>query len=133
MKAGTPPSFADGLVIMDIIGNSGTEIAFPSQTLYVSKDTGIDRELGEKAEAEVANWRRTGKLPFPKLPLEEIDRLSGTLDYPPRGSFDTSQEFQEENRTTGPLSAPLEDDASSEPHNGRAKLDLLQARLIGAP
>lgn len=74
--------------IKDIVGQSGTGFAFPSQTLYLGRDPGLDAELGETAKREVATWRRTGRLPFPSFAAGALDRLNGTLKYPPRGSPD---------------------------------------------
>ena len=33
-------------------------------------------------------WRRTGQLPFPRLPASRIKELAGRLSYPPPGSPD---------------------------------------------
>ncbi len=76
------------LRIKDIVGESGTGFAFPSQTLYMGRDDGLDDILSKKAVKEVETWRKKGKLPFPRLPIERIDELEDTLDYPPRGSVE---------------------------------------------
>ncbi len=84
--------------IKTIVEQSGTGFAFPSQTLYMSRDDGLDAELGEKAKQEVAAWRRAGKLPFPNLPTDRVKRLDGRLSYPPPGSPDfnaTAEELEE--------------------------------------
>ena len=78
------------LRIDDIVEQSGTGYAFPSQTLYMGRDGGLDRERSDAAVEEVRAWRRTGKLPFPRLGAARIKQLEGTLDYPPRGSVDAS-------------------------------------------
>ena len=76
------------LRIMDIVKEAGTGFAFPSQTAYLSRDTGLDAERGREAETEVQEWRSKGQLPFPEfdtdLRWEDEDRL----DYPPKGSPD---------------------------------------------
>lgn len=72
----------------DIINQAGTGFAFPSQTAYLARDTGLDAERGGEAEAEVKNWRTTNKLPFPEFEAEERERLEDILDYPPKGSPD---------------------------------------------
>jgi MscS family membrane protein len=46
---------------------------------------GLDTERGKAATQEVKAWRKSGKLPFPRLSPEKMDQLEGTLDYPPRG------------------------------------------------
>lgn len=52
----------------------------------------LDAERGDAAKATVDRWRKAGKLPFPRLPHEAIERLEGTLDYPPTGSPETAGE-----------------------------------------
>ena len=74
------------LRVSKIVSESGTSFAFPSQTLYLGRDGGLDQELSEAAKEQVAGWRRTGTLPFPDPAAARIGELEGTLDYPPRGS-----------------------------------------------
>ena len=74
------------LRIMEIVANAGTGFAFPSQTLYVGKDEGLDTEAGRRSEAQVAEWRARGELPLPGFPPDRIRELGGSLDYPPEGS-----------------------------------------------
>lgn len=76
------------LRICDIVAEAGTRFAFPSQTVYVSRDKGVDVGRRDAAEAAVNQLRRAGRLPFPRLPEDERNRLEATLDYPPRGSAD---------------------------------------------
>jgi len=80
------------LRLHDIVLESGTALAFPSQTLYVARDGGLDIKKGEKAKESVRQMRRRGRLPFPRLTRDEIERLKGTLDYPPLGSLEASGE-----------------------------------------
>ena len=80
------------LRIYDIVTESGTGFAFPSQTLYMARDDGIDTGRADAAKATVARWRKEGRLPFPRLPRDAIERLEGTLDYPPAGSPETCDE-----------------------------------------
>jgi MscS family membrane protein len=74
------------LRIMDVVQESGTGFAFPSQTLYLGRDGGLDDETTRKAESQVRTWREEGALPFPDFDEQTIARIDGTLDYPPRGS-----------------------------------------------
>jgi len=74
------------LRILDIVNESGTGFAFPSQVNYLSRDTGLDVEQRAAREHEVEQWRQRGKLPFPEFEEEQEDALRDTLDYPPRGS-----------------------------------------------
>jgi MscS family membrane protein len=80
------------LRINDIVVEAGTGFAFPSRTLYVRRDPGLDADRADAAASEVQGWRDLGKLPFPRMTPEDIERLGGTLDYPPRGSADTETE-----------------------------------------
>ena len=76
------------LRMSEIVKASGSSFAFPSQTLYMGRDGGLDNERAKMAAIEVQSWRKAGKLPFPRLASSRIDQLEGTLDYPPRGSVE---------------------------------------------
>lgn len=105
----------------DIVRESGSGFAFPSQTLYMGRDDGLDSERGEAAIKEVQSWRRAGKLPFPRLAPNKIDQLAGTLDYPPRGSVEIGHPEQEMAEAAEPLSTePDTEDAdnSKRPSDG---------------
>ncbi len=99
--------------IMTIVEQSGTGFAFPSQTLYMSRDHGLDSALGEKATAEVSDWRRTHQFPFPNFAESRLAQLDNRLHYPPAGSPDfnaTPEELEDAGRE--PLSAELLEDES---------------------
>ncbi|MEM1169466.1 MAG: mechanosensitive ion channel domain-containing protein [Cyanobacteria bacterium P01_H01_bin.35] len=74
------------LRVNDIVELSGTGFAFPSQTNYISQDSGLEPERSRAAEAEVKLWRSKGILPFPDLSTEQRDQFRDTLDFPPEGS-----------------------------------------------
>jgi len=74
------------LRFMDIISQSGTGFAFPSQTLYLGRDTGLDQDKAREAEKQVQAWRDRGELPFPEFSRDAVQCIDGTLDYPPIGS-----------------------------------------------
>ena len=74
------------LRVIDILKAAGTDFAFPSQTTYHSRDSGLDRERSSAAEAEVQAWRSKGTLPFPEFAQEQREQFRGTLDFPPEGS-----------------------------------------------
>ena len=78
------------LRIMDIVEQSGTGFAFPSQTLYFGRDDGLDARRTEVAEAEVRQWRDEGRLPFPDFSSEQVQQMRGAVAYPPPGSPDAS-------------------------------------------
>ena len=74
------------LRIMDIVDAAGTSFAFPSQTVYLGRDTGLNKEKAERAASEVEKWREGHQLPFPDFPPEEISEISNSLPYPQPGS-----------------------------------------------
>ena len=45
------------LRIMDIVDKSGSGFAFPSQTVYFSRDSGLNKEKAAAAEQQVQQWR----------------------------------------------------------------------------
>ena len=71
------------LRIMDIVAASGTGLAFPSQTTYLGRDTGLDPVRSQKVEAEVEAWREQNALYLPEFPPAKIAALNATLAYPP--------------------------------------------------
>lgn len=74
------------LRIMDIIAASGTELAYPSQTLYFSRDKGVSEEKARAAEERVKKWKENMELQLPNFDPETIRDLKNTLPYPPEGS-----------------------------------------------
>ncbi|MGB7333707.1 MAG: mechanosensitive ion channel family protein [Terriglobales bacterium] len=71
------------LRIMDIVEKSGTGFAFPSQTLYFSRDSGLDKEKVAAAEQQVQRWRDQHQLPFPDFAPAEKSGFRGSIVYPP--------------------------------------------------
>ena len=101
------------LRMSEIVKNSGSGFAFPSQTLYMGRDDGLDVERGKTAAKEVESWRKAGKLPFPRLAPDRIEQLKGTLDYPPRGSVEAGTIESQVWETSEGLSAePVDEDES---------------------
>jgi MscS family membrane protein len=74
------------LRIMDVVNESGTGFAFPSSTMYVGRDGGLDENASRAAEERVRAWRREGALPFPHFPDDIVREKQNTLDWPPSGS-----------------------------------------------
>jgi len=74
------------LRIMDLVEAGGSGFAFPSQTLYMSNDEGLDAEKSRRAAETVRRWRDEGELPFPDHAPALVSHLDSTLDYPPKGS-----------------------------------------------
>jgi len=104
------------LRIDEIVEQSGTSFAFPSRTVYVRRDEGVDDERGKATVQEVRAWRRSGKLPFPQMSPSQVDELADTLDYPPRGSPDSLLREPQEAASAERLSAeepePLSDQSA---------------------
>ncbi len=59
--------------VIDIVQGAGTDFAFPSQTAYLSRDSGLDSERSRAAESEVQAWRSKGMLPFPEFSNEQSE------------------------------------------------------------
>jgi MscS family membrane protein len=74
------------LRIMDIIKASGSEFAFPSQTLYMGKDDGLKAERVREISEKVQKWREHNEIYLPNFPADKIEEFKGTLPYPPEGS-----------------------------------------------
>ncbi len=102
------------LRIKQVVGSSGTRFAIPAQTLYMTKDSGLDTERAEHADAEVARWREAGILPFPHLSPSRMEQLKDTLHYPPEGSSEWAQARAREGQAAEPLSTPDPEEAPPE-------------------
>ena len=70
------------LRIMEIVEKSGSGFAFPSQTLYFSRDSGLDKEKAAAAEQQVQQWRDQHKLPFPDFAPADKSAFRGSIVYP---------------------------------------------------
>jgi len=70
------------LRIMGIVEASGTSFAFPSRTIYLGRDPGVDKEKTAAVSHEVQQWRENSKLPFPDFASSDISEFSNSLPYP---------------------------------------------------
>jgi MscS family membrane protein len=70
------------LRMMDLVDDAGTSVAMPSQTLYLSRDSGLEKDKAENAAKKIAELRDHKKLPFPDFHEEDISSFRGTVDYP---------------------------------------------------
>jgi MscS family membrane protein len=70
------------LRMMDLVDDAGTGVAMPSQTLYLSRDSGLEKDKAENAAKKIAELRDNKKLPFPDFHEEDISSFRGTVDYP---------------------------------------------------
>jgi MscS family membrane protein len=74
------------LRVMQVVKKSGTGFAFPSRTLYHTRDRGLDSERQQDAEKRVREWALANKSPFPDFDEEYRLQITDILDYPPKGS-----------------------------------------------
>ena len=74
------------LRILDIVAQSGTDFAFPSQTLYMARDKGTDADKTTDTNDIVKQWREANELHLPSFTPEHIEKLKGSVKYPPEGS-----------------------------------------------
>jgi MscS family membrane protein len=74
------------LRIAQVIEASGSGFAFPSQTLYLTKDKGLSQANKEEAEKQVKQWIENNELNIPDFTEDEISGLKDSLNYPPEGS-----------------------------------------------
>lgn len=74
------------LRIKDIVAEAGSDFAFPSQTLYMERGRGLDREKQEEVRQEVEVLRAKGDLQWPNPTALHAKQVANTIDYPPEGS-----------------------------------------------
>jgi len=96
------------LRVGEIVEEAGTSFAFPSRTLYLGRDGGLDEERGNAAIEQVKTWRDEGQLPFPDTTSSRREQLADTLDYPPLGSPDALVPESPESKVAEPLSSEEE-------------------------
>jgi len=70
--------------MIDLVEESGTDLAQPSQKLYVARDSeGEDKkEKADQAAKKIAELRDRKQLPFPDFSEEHISSFRGSIDYP---------------------------------------------------
>jgi MscS family membrane protein len=74
------------LRILDVIENSGGTLALPAQTLYLSRDPGLEKQKAETAAKKIADLREGKQLPFPDFHQDDIATFKGSIQYPPSES-----------------------------------------------
>lgn len=74
------------LRIMDIIAQSGTRLAFPSQTVYFAQDEGVSEEKTKIVADKVKAWKENNDLQVPKFHQDRIDEIEDSIVYPPEGA-----------------------------------------------
>jgi MscS family membrane protein len=71
------------LRMMEIMEQSGSGLALPSQTLYLGRDAGLEKQEADAAVQKVAELRDGKQLPFPDFHEEDISAFKGSIEYPP--------------------------------------------------
>ena len=74
------------LRIMDIVAESGSGFAFPSQTLYFTQDEGVSEEKTKIVSERVKTWKENEELQVPRFHQDKIDEIEDSIVYPPEGS-----------------------------------------------
>jgi MscS family membrane protein len=74
------------LRIMDVLEDSGGGLALPAQTLYLSRDSGVEKQKVEDSVKKIAELRDGNKLPFPDFHKDDISSFKGSIAYPPSES-----------------------------------------------
>lgn len=70
------------LDILQLVNDSGTGFAFPSQTIFWERGDGLDPDLSQKAEERVRQWRQDKQIPLPEVPQDVIESWSNSCPYP---------------------------------------------------
>ncbi len=74
------------LRLMDVIEDAGGGLALPSQTLYLSRDSGVQKEKADAAVKKVSDLRDGKQLPFPDFHDKDISEFKGSIEYPQKES-----------------------------------------------
>ncbi|MEN2489607.1 mechanosensitive ion channel family protein [Flavobacterium sp. B11] len=80
------------LRMLDIIEKSGTSLAYPSQTLYMTRDTPFSKEKADEISETVQKWKKDNDLQLPKFDPKRVEELRGTIKYPGEGSYNPDDE-----------------------------------------
>jgi MscS family membrane protein len=70
------------LRMLEVMEDSGGGLALPSQTLYLGRDAGVEKEKADNAVKKIAEWRDGRQLPFPDFHEEDISSFKGSIEYP---------------------------------------------------
>jgi MscS family membrane protein len=74
------------LRIMDIVAESGSGFAFPSQTIYFAQDEGVSEEKSQIVSDKVKAWKENEELQVPRFHQDKIDEIEDSIVYPPEGA-----------------------------------------------
>jgi MscS family membrane protein len=79
------------LRIMDIVSESGSDFAFPSEVQYSLPGKAMDEERAKAVSLKVKEWKAKRELYLPNFPAEKIAAIKNSLEYPVEGSPQFSQ------------------------------------------
>ncbi len=74
------------LHLLDVIKRSGTDLARPSQSVYIQPEEVPALEKQAEVEAKVRAWKESNDLQIPDFEEQQIKDIRGTITYPPEGS-----------------------------------------------
>ena len=74
------------LRMMEIVIQAGSGFAYPTRTIYVGREKGLDAQTVEKVEGLVREWRNGQELPFPDFSSEDKKAIRASIEYPEAGS-----------------------------------------------
>lgn len=80
------------LRMMDIIEKSGASLAYPSQTLYMARDSALSEEKRVEVSETVKRWKEKNELQLPKFDPKRVEELKDSIKYPDTGSFNPDQD-----------------------------------------
>jgi MscS family membrane protein len=79
------------LRIMDIVTESGSDFAFPSEVQYSLPGKPMDEDRAKAVSMKVKEWKAKRELYLPSFPAEKIAAIKNSLEYPVEGSPQFSQ------------------------------------------
>lgn len=74
------------LHLLDIVAKSGTDFAYPSQTLYITRDKGNNAEKTAQTDEVVNKWKENKEIRLPAFEPEHIEKIKGSIKFPPEDS-----------------------------------------------
>ena len=74
------------LRIMDIVSESGSDFAFPSEVQYSLPGKALDEDRAKAVSLKVKEWKAKRELYLPSFPAEKIAAIKNSLEYPVEGS-----------------------------------------------
>ena len=89
------------LRMLDIVEDTGSSLALPSQTLYLGRDAGLEKDKAENAANKIKELRDGKQLPFPDFHQEDIASFKGTIAYPATESAVRQPKNESDRRRSG--------------------------------